>query len=189
MGFIELVLIALGLAMDAFAVSVCKGFSVQRCHIRHMLICGLYFGIFQALMPLVGYLLGTRFESAVQSAAPCMAFFLLFCVGINMIIHAGDDEEQDADFSFRSMIPLAIATSIDALAIGVSFAFLHVSIGFAILVIGLITFVCCMAGVKLGSLFGNRYRIYAEQFGGIVLIMMAFKALWPFLVRLLSNNL
>lgn len=175
--------------MDAFAVSVCKGFSVQRCRIRHMLICGLYFGIFQALMPLSGYLLGTRFETAVQSIAPCIAFFLLFCVGINMIIHAGDDEEQDADFSIKCMVPLAVATSIDALAIGVSFAFLRVPIVLSILIIGVITFVCCMAGVKLGSLFGNRYRIYAEQFGGIVLILMAFKALWPFLVRLLSNNL
>ncbi|MDO5377265.1 MAG: manganese efflux pump MntP family protein [Clostridia bacterium] len=179
MGLWELFVIALGLSMDAFAVSICKGLSVRRCGVRHMLICGLYFGAFQAAMPLLGYLLGSRFEALVTSVAPFIAFALLVFIGANMIRESRekDDEEMSDDFSPRAMIPLAVATSIDALAVGVSFAFLRVAIVPAVLFIGLTTFVCCVAGVKVGSLFGDRYKSRAEFFGGVVLIVMGLKIL------------
>ncbi len=188
MSFIELLFIALSLSMDALAVSICKGLAVQRCKFRHMLICGLYFGVFQAVMPLVGYLLSTRFETTVQSIAPCIAFFLLFTVGINMIIHADDNVEQNTDFSFKCMMPLAVATSIDALAVGVSLTVLHVPIGFASLIIGGTTLLCCMVGVKFGSLFGKRYKSRASQFGGTVLILISVKIIWPFLSRFIFGK-
>ena len=177
----ELFVIAVGLSMDAFAVSICKGLSVKRCKVSHMLTCGLYFGVFQAAMPLIGYLLGSRFESLVTSIAPYIAFALLAIIGANMIHEArGGGEENDksgADFSPRAMLPLAVATSIDALAVGVSFAFLHVDIVPAVSFIGVITFVCCIAGVKIGSLFGSKYEAKAEFFGGVVLIAMGLKIL------------
>ena len=181
----ELFIIAVGLSMDAFAVSICKGLSVKRCRARHLLACGLYFGIFQAAMPLLGYLLGSRFESLVTSIAPYIAFALLAIIGANMIREALRGEEDDksgADFSPRAMLPLAVATSIDALAIGVSFAFLRVEIVPAVSLIGIITFVCCVAGVKIGSLFGSRYEAKAELFGGVVLIAMGLKILIEHLI-------
>ena len=184
MSFVELLFVAFGLAMDAFTVSVCKGLAVQHCRLLYMLICGLYFGSFQALMPLAGFLLGTRFEAAVQSTAPIFSFVLLSSVGINMIVHAKDEDNQDGDFSFRNMIPLALATSIDALAVGVSFAFLHMPIIFSVAIIGSVTFVCCMAGVKIGNLFGKRYKAHAEQFGGMVLVLIGLKILLPFFAGL-----
>ena len=179
MGLWELFVIALGLSMDAFAVSICKGLSVRRCTPRHMLICGLYFGVFQALMPLIGYFLGSQFESLVTAIAPYIAFALLAFIGANMIREARSDEEEsiDDDFSMKAMIPLAIATSIDALAVGVSFAFLQVDIVPAVAFIGVTTFVCCVIGVKVGSLFGNKYQARAELFGGVVLILMGVKIL------------
>ena len=179
MGLWELFVIALGLSMDAFAVSVCKGLSVRTCKPRHMLICGLYFGVFQALMPLIGYALGSQFESLVTAVAPYIAFALLAFIGVNMIHESfgSDDEAINDDFSFLAMLPLAIATSIDALAVGVSFAFLQVSIAPAVVLIGITTFVCCVIGVKVGSLFGNRYQARAELFGGVVLILMGVKIL------------
>lgn len=179
MGLWELFVIALGLSMDAFAVSICKGLSVKRCSVRHMLICGLYFGLFQGAMPLIGYLLGCQFESLVTAVAPYIAFGLLAFIGGNMIREAlsGEDEACTDDFSVRAMVPLAIATSIDALAVGVSFAFLQVSIVPAVSFIAVITFTCCLFGVKIGSVFGNRYQARAEIFGGIVLIIMGAKIL------------
>ena len=179
MGLWELFVIALGLSMDAFAVSICKGLSVRRCAARHMLICGLYFGVFQAAMPLIGYILGAQFESLVTAIAPYIAFALLAFIGANMIKEARSEEEEsiDDDFSMKAMIPLAVATSIDALAVGVSFAFLQVDIVPAVLFIGVTTFVCCAIGVKVGSLFGSRYKQRAELFGGVVLILMGLKIL------------
>ena len=183
MGLWELFVIALGLSMDAFAVSICKGLSTQHCGFRHMLICGLYFGLFQGGMPLIGYLLGSQFESLVSAVAPYIAFALLVMIGYNMIREAREDDETvDDDFSMKAMIPLAVATSIDALAIGVSFAFLQVNIIPAVSFIGVTTFVCCMFGVKIGSIFGSKYKQGAEFFGGLVLILMGFKILMEHLV-------
>lgn len=184
MGLWELFVIALGLSMDAFAVSICKGLSVRRCTFKHMLICGLYFGLFQGLMPLIGYILGSQFEALVTAVAPYIAFSLLALIGFNMIREAREDDEEsvDDDFTVKAMVPLAVATSIDALAIGVSFAFLQVSIVPAVSFIAVTTFVCCVIGVKVGSLFGSKYKHGAEFFGGLVLILMGFKILMEHLV-------
>ena len=176
----ELFAIAVGLSMDAFAVSICKGLSVKKCSLRHMLICGLYFGAFQGLMPLIGYLLGSRFEHLVTAVAPYIAFVLLAFIGANMIKESREtcnDCEANDDFSVRAMIPLAIATSIDALAVGISFAFLRVQIVPAVSFIGIVTFVCCVIGVKIGSIFGSKYQARAQFFGGVVLIVMGAKIL------------
>jgi len=138
--------------MDAFAVSICKGLSVGKCTLKHMLICGLYFGAFQAIMPFIGYLLGAQFDTLVSSLAPYIAFILLALIGINMIRESrskDEEEETNADFSWRAMLPLAVATSIDALAVGVSFAFLQVNILPAVCLIGLTTFACSIFGVKM----------------------------------------
>ena len=180
----ELFVIALGLSMDAFAVSICKGLSVRVCKLRHMLICGVYFGLFQGLMPLIGYLLGSRFEHLVTAVAPYLAFALLAFIGINMIREArsGNEECCNDDFSPRAMVPLAVATSIDALAVGISFAFLGVDIVPAVSFIGVTTFVCCVFGVKVGSLFGGKYQAKAEFFGGLVLIVMGLKILVEHLI-------
>ena len=183
MGLWELFVIALGLSMDAFAVSICKGLSVQRCSVKHMLICGLYFGLFQGAMPLIGYILGSQFESLVTAVAPYIAFALLTIIGYNMIREAREDDEAvNDDFSMKAMVPLAVATSIDALAIGVSFAFLQVNIIPAVSFIAATTFICCVIGVKVGSVFGSKYKHDAEFFGGLVLILMGFKILMEHLV-------
>ena len=184
MGLWELFVIALGLSMDAFAVSICKGLSVKKCSFKHMMTCGLYFGIFQGAMPLIGYILGSQFESLVTAIAPYIAFVLLALIGGNMIKEAlsGDEEACDDDFSVRSMVPLAIATSIDALAVGVTFAFLQVNIVPAVSFIGIITFTCCLFGVKFGSIFGSKYQSRAELFGGAVLIIMGAKILIEHLI-------
>lgn len=179
MGLTELFLIAVGLSMDAFAVSVCKGLSVQKVTLRHSLCAGAYFGLFQALMPAAGYLLGTQFESLITSIDHWIAFVLLAIIGGNMIREALSHEEEklDASFSFRAMLPLAVATSIDALAMGVTFAFLQVDIVPAVLFIGVITFLLSALGVKIGNVFGARYKSGAELFGGTVLILMGLKIL------------
>ena len=184
MGLWELFVIALGLSMDAFAVSICKGLSVRRCTAKHMLICGIYFGFFQGGMPLIGYMLGSQFESFVTAVAPYIAFVLLGAIGYNMIreSRSGDEESCDDDFSVKAMVPMAIATSIDALAIGVSFAFLQVNIVPAVSFIAVTTFVCCVIGVKVGNLFGSKYKNDAEFFGGLVLILMGFKILMEHLL-------
>lgn len=179
MGLWELFVIAVGLSMDAFAVSICKGLSVRRCTLKHMIICGLYFGVFQGAMPLIGYILGSQFESLVSAIAPYIAFALLAFIGFNMIRESREEEEESCsdDFSVSAMVPLAIATSIDALAVGVSFAFLQVDIVPAVCFIGVVTFICSLFGVKIGSIFGNKYKSKAELFGGAVLIAMGLKIL------------
>lgn len=179
MGIFDLIIIAIGLSMDAFAVSVCKGLSVRRVQIKHIASVGLYFGGFQALMPLIGYILGKQFESMITSVDHWIAFVLLSIIGGNMIREAlnGDEEEMDDSFSFKTMIPLAIATSIDALAIGVTFAFLQVNIIPAVLIIGVITFGFSAMGIKIGNTFGAKYKSKAELAGGIILIMLGIKIL------------
>ena len=179
MSLIELFLIAVGLSVDAFAVSVCKGLSVRKAEPRHSLIVGAYFGGFQALMPALGYVLGRQFESLITSVDHWIAFVLLGIIGGNMIREAlkGDAEEMDDSFTFRTMLPLAIATSIDALAMGVTFAFLQVQIVPAVLFIGVTTFVLSAIGLKVGNVFGAKYKSRAELFGGVVLVLMGVKIL------------
>ena len=179
MSLIELFLIAVGLSMDAFAVSICKGLSVRKAEPRHSLIVGAYFGGFQALMPAIGYVLGRQFESLITSVDHWIAFVLLGIIGGNMIREAlkGDAEEMDDSFTFRTMLPLAIATSIDALAMGVTFAFLQVQIVPAVLFIGVTTFVLSAVGLKVGNVFGAKYKSRAELFGGVVLVLMGIKIL------------
>lgn len=175
----ELFAIAVGLSMDAFAVSVCKGLSVQKIKPKHLLITGLYFGGFQALMPLIGYLLGVRFQSAIESIDHWIAFVLLAIIGINMIREALTEEDECLNdcFSPHTMLPLAVATSIDALAVGVTFAFLNVSIVPAVSFIGVITFLLCAVGIVLGNVFGARYKSKAELAGGAILVLMGLKIL------------
>ena len=170
-------ILAVGLAMDAFAVSICKGLSLGRARLGHCVTAGVYFGGFQALMPLVGYLLGIRFQVLIQSIDHWIAFVLLFIIGFNMIREAREEEECSAAMDFRAMLPLAVATSIDALAVGVTFAFLNVDIVPAVTFIGVVTFVMSAAGIKIGSAFGIRYKAKAEILGGAVLILMGLKIL------------
>lgn len=174
----ELFLIAVGLSMDAFAVSVCKGLSVNKVCLRHRLSVGFYFGGFQALMPLIGYFLGAQFQSLITRFDHWIAFFLLIVIGGNMIREArGDEEKIDASFGFNAMLPLAVATSIDALAVGVTFAFLQVHIWEAITLIGVTTFVLSVIGLSVGNVFGCKYKSKAEILGGIVLILIGIKIL------------
>ena len=178
MDFAELLLIAVGLSMDAFAVSVCKGLSVRQLQPKHALLCGLYFGGFQALMPLLGWLLGYRFESLITSVDHWVAFVLLGLIGANMIRESFSDAESlDDDFGFSAMLPLAVATSIDALAVGVTFAFLEVRILPAAGLIGVTTFALSALGVWIGKLFGERFKSGAERLGGIILILIGLKIL------------
>lgn len=178
MSLADLFVIAVGLAMDAFAVSVCKGLSVQHMRPRHALICGVWFGAFQALMPLLGYWLGSGFAGFIGSFGHWVAFALLAIIGVNMLRESfGDEEEVTPDFSPKAMLPLAVATSIDALAVGVSFAAVGTNILAAVILIGLVTLVLAAAGVKIGNLFGTRYKALAERAGGVVLILMGLKIL------------
>ena len=179
MSVIELLVLALGLSMDAFAVSICKGLSVPKLQAKHCLICGVYFGGFQALMPLIGWALGKRFQSMITNIDHWIAFVLLAVIGANMIKESFSKEEEcpDASFGFKTMLTLAVATSIDALAVGVTFAFLDVSIVPAVLLIGATTFVCSAVGVKIGNVFGNRFQSKAEFLGGLVLIAIGLKIL------------
>ena len=179
MSLLELFIVAVGLAMDAFAVSVCKGLSVSKVSLRHATCAGLWFGAFQALMPLIGWLLGIRFQSAIERFDHWIAFVLLGVLGVNMLREAGKGEEEccDCSFGWRAMLPMAVATSIDALAVGVTFAFLAVPIGSAIAFIGVVTFLLSAVGVRLGSVFGQKYQSAAQIFGGAVLILMGLKIL------------
>ena len=179
MGLLELFLIAVGLSMDAFAVSICKGLSVRTLRPSHALLCGAYFGGFQMLMPLLGFALGVRFQSLITNIDHWIAFVLLALIGANMVRESrSTDEDSVSDsFSFGTMLPLAVATSIDALAVGVTFAFLQVNILPAVCFIGATTFVLSCIGVKIGHVFGTRYKSRAELFGGIVLILMGLKIL------------
>lgn len=176
---LELVIIALGLAMDAFAVSICKGLSVSKLKARHSLITGSWFGIFQAVMPLIGYLLGVQFERYITNIDHWIAFVLLGIIGVNMIREAlsGEEEEVCDSFSARSMFPLAIATSIDALAVGITFACLGVPITIAVILIGTVTFALSAAGVKIGNIFGAKFKTPAEIAGGATLIILGSKIL------------
>ena len=176
----ELFIIAVSLSMDAFAVSICKGLSVGRPRLGHCLICGSWFGGFQALMPLVGWLLGVRFQGLIVSVDHWIAFVLLGLIGFNMVRESrgGEAEELDSSFGLRAMLPLAVATSIDALAVGVTFAFLQVdNIVLAVAFIGVTTFVLSAAGVRVGSVFGSRFKSRAELAGGLILIGMGVKIL------------
>ncbi|MBQ7291765.1 MAG: manganese efflux pump [Clostridia bacterium] len=182
MSTLELFIIAVGLSMDAFAVAICKGLSVKKLKFRHMLIVGLYFGAFQGLMPLAGYFLGKQFQDYIIAFDHWVAFVLLSIIGINMIREAvkGDDCDCDCDCSFgvKAMLPMAVATSIDALAVGVTFGLMpDVNIGFAVLFIGVITFVLSAVGVKIGNVFGAKFKAKAELAGGIILILMGTKIL------------
>ena len=178
MGFIELLLIAVGLSMDAFAVSICKGLSVQKVKPKHAACVALYFGGFQALMPLIGYFLGSSLKSLIESYDHWIAFVLLALIGVNMIREAfGEEEKQNDSFSFRTMFMMAIATSIDALAVGVTFAFLETPILSAVSLIGVTTFCISVAGVAVGCWFGARYKQRAEITGGVILVLLGCKIL------------
>lgn len=169
----ELFLIAVGLSMDALAIALCKGLSVEKVQKKHMVITGLWFGGAQALMPLIGYLLGTSFSKVVESIDHWIAFVLLGLIGINMLKESREEAKKlDASFSAKVMFPLAIADSIDAMAAGVTFAFEEVKIIPAILLIGIITFIISAIGVKVGSKFGEKYKSKAEVLGGVILIVM-----------------
>lgn len=179
MGFWELFVLAVGLAMDAFAVSICKGLSIRRLKLPHCLVVGLWFGAFQALMPTLGYFLGSTFAQLVQALDHWIAFVLLSIIGGNMIREAlwGDEEEVSPSLAAPGMFLLAVATSIDALAVGVTFAFLKVNIWAAVALIGVCTFVISAVGVKIGNIFGVRFKSKAELFGGVVLVLMGTKIL------------
>ena len=176
MGLIELFLIAVGLSMDAFAVSVCKGLAMPKCTFKKAAIVGLWFGGFQALMPAIGYVLGAQFQETIDH---WIASVLLALIGGNMIHEALDNDEEEADASLdvKTMFLLAVATSIDALAIGITFAFLKVNIIPAVCFIGIVTFIISFAGVKIGNVFGARYKNKAEIVGGVILILLGLKIL------------
>ena len=174
----ELFVIAVGLSMDAFAVAICKGLSVGRVRGSHAVTAGIYFGGFQMLMPLLGYLLGVRFQEIIAGVDHWIAFLLLGLIGANMIRESrGGEEHVDSSFRPRSMLPLAVATSIDALAVGITFAFLEVDILPAVCCIALTTFLLSSLGVKFGSLCGTRMQSKAEALGGVILILLGLKIL------------
>jgi len=174
----DLFIIAVGLSMDAFAVSICKGLSVQKSTLKNNLIVGLYFGGFQGLMPLIGYFLAVHFSSIITGVDNWISFILLSIIGCKMVKESTEKVESvDSSFAFKSMFPLAVATSIDALAAGVSFAFEQVNIVPAVSLIAVVTFAFSTVGVKIGNVFGSKYKSKAEMFGGIVLILIGIKIL------------
>ena len=179
MSFIELFILAVGLSMDAFAVSVCKGLAVQRVTLRECSLAGVWFGGFQALMPTIGYFLGRYFTRYIESLDHWVAFILLAVIGGNMIRESFGEEEECSSGSMapREMFLLAVATSIDALAVGITFAFLNVNILAAASFIGITTFVCSAAGVRIGSVFGTIYKSKAEFCGGVILVLIGLKIL------------
>ena len=177
MGFWELFILAVGLSMDAFAVSVCKGLSLGKIKAKHMCLAGIWFGGFQALMPLVGYFLGSFFADVITKYSHWIAFALLAFLGAKMIKESFESEELDDKMGWKTMLVLAVVTSIDASAVGVTFAFLDVNILFAVIVIGVTTFAFSAAGVKIGSVFGEKYKSKAEIAGGIILILIGLKIL------------
>ena len=180
MGLGELLLLALGVSMDAFAVSICKGLAMKKATIKEGLTCGIWFGGFQALMPLIGFTLGSLFAEAIESVDHWVAFVLLALIGANMLKESFEKDEScevNPDFTFRTMLAMAVATSIDALAVGVSFAFLKVNIWTAVLLIGITTGALSAVGIYLGNIFGSRYKSKAEFVGGLILIGMGLKIL------------
>ena len=185
MGIIEIILIGISLAMDAFAVAICKGLSMKKMEWKKAIIVGLYFGIFQGLMPLIGYMLGVGFESRIESFDHWIAFILLGFIGINMIKDSFKENDKSADdkIDFKTMFILGLATSIDALAVGITFAFLNVNMIIAINCIGIITFLLCIIGVKIGNVFGDKYKKKAEIAGGTILILMGLKILLEHILK------
>ena len=196
MSLIELFILAVGLSMDAFAVAICKGLSLRKVSLKECTKVGLYFGGFQAGMPLIGYFLGVQFKDYITSIDHWIAFILLSFIGINMIREAMDKDEDESivnlaeaavgeeevnELGFKNMVMLAIATSIDALAVGVTFAFLQVDIVPAVSFIGIVTFVLSAIGVKIGNVFGIKYKSKAEAAGGIILILIGLKILFEHL--------
>ncbi len=180
MGVLAIIMIAIGLAMDAFSVAICKGLSMKKFDMKKALIIGSYFGIFQGIMPVIGFLLGSSFSTIIEKYDHWIAFALLVLIGINMIREAfgkEDDESTNDSVDFKSMIWLAIATSIDALTVGITFSFLNVNILFAALMIGVITFILSVLGVLIGNKFGSKYEKKAQIVGGIILILMGIKIL------------
>ena len=178
MGFFELLIIAIGLSMDAFAVAICRGLAMHNMSYKNALITGAFFGVFQAGMPLIGYLIGTQFKDYITSFDHWIAFAILTIIGINMIRESREPyDAAERSFGFKKMTVLSLATSIDALTVGVTFAFLRVSIVPAISVIGVTTFGLSFAAVKLGNVFGSRFKSKAELAGGIILIGMGLKIL------------
>lgn len=180
MGILELLILAVGLSMDAFAVSICKGLAMKKAAWKSQLCCGAWFGGFQALMPLIGYFLGSLFIDAISAIDHWIAFALLAIIGINMLREAlnGEEETTDADLSVKTMFLMAVATSIDALAVGISLAMAGVSnIFLAVLLIGVTTFVLSAIGVRVGNVFGSRYEKKAELMGGVILILLGVKIL------------
>jgi len=188
MSLVEVFIIAVGLSMDAFAVAICKGLSMKNRSIKNAAIVGLYFGAFQAGMPLIGYLLGVQFHDKIVSIDHWIAFVLLGIIGIKMIKESRHEEceiaqvccnkeNKDCSICFRNMSVLAIATSIDALAVGITFAFLQVNIAPSVALIGITTFILSMVGVKIGNVFGSIYKSKAEFMGGMILIFMGLKIL------------
>lgn len=180
MGLIELIILSVGLAMDAFAVAICKGLGMKKVTLKKAGIVGAYFGVFQAVMPLIGYLVGFRFQDKIKAVDHWIAFILLVVIGINMVkesLSKDEEEIEEADLGFKSMIMLSIATSIDALAVGITFAFLKVSIIPAVALIGIITLVISMSGVKIGNIFGDKFKSKAELLGGVILICIGLKIL------------
>lgn len=184
MGLVELIILSIGLAMDAFAVSICKGLSMKKMKWKNAVIVGIYFGVFQALMPVMGYLLGVNFQSKIANVDHWIAFILLGIIGMNMIKEAisKETDTQNDSVKFKDMIILAIATSIDALAVGITFAFLKVNIVLAVTLIGVITFVISIMGVKIGNIFGDKYEKKAELIGGAILIFLGIKILVEHLI-------
>lgn len=184
MGIFELFILAVGLSMDAFAVSICKGLCVQKTTIKHMCIAGLWFGGFQALMPFIGYTLGSAFTEYIIAIDHWVAFVLLGLIGGNMLKEALGDDDDDCEcsceinpFGIKTMFLMAVATSIDALAVGVTFAFLRVNIIWAITFIGITTFCFSAVGIKIGSIFGSKFKSKAELAGGLILIGLGIKIL------------
>lgn len=179
MNFLTLLSLAIALSMDAFSVSICKGLTTKEFSIKTAISCGLWFGFFQALMPVIGYFLGIQFESLITSIDHWIAFGLLFLIGANMIREAfGDEDDKNSSKNdIKTMFLLAIATSIDALAIGVTFAFLQVNIWTAILIIGVTTFIFSFVGVAIGNFFGSKYSKPASIIGGVILILIGTKIL------------
>ena len=183
MDLLTLLTLAVGLAMDAFAVSICKGLAMREKVLKKGIIVGLWFGGFQALMPTIGFFLGTQFKDQITSIDHWVAFVLLGLIGINMVKEALSNYEEQADDSIavKEMFMLAVATSIDALAVGITFAFLNVHIVSAASMIGVCTFLISFAGVKIGNIFGTKYKSKAELAGGIILILLGFKILFEHL--------
>ena len=179
MGIGEIIVIGVGLAMDAFAVSICKGLAMKKMDWKKAVIIALYFGFFQAMMPVLGYFLGTTFRGLVEKIDHWIAFALLLFIGINMIKESFDaeDEKKNDNIDVKTMIILAIATSIDALAVGITFSFFEVNILLAVLIIGIITFALSIIGVKIGNKFGDKFQNKAEFSGGIILILIGTKIL------------